>query len=83
MPDSGDPAHQGQLVAAASCAACGEAASLPHMNCANIDCNKLFLACDRHKVGPIVCCASTACLFFLLLLLSPREYYTQLLTHLN
>ena len=55
MLGSGDPAHQGQLVAAAPCAACGEAASLPHMNCANIDCNKLFLACDRHKVGPTVC----------------------------
>ena len=53
----GDPGHKGQLVAAAPCAACGQAASLPHMNCANIDCNKLFLACDRHKVGPTTCSA--------------------------
>lgn len=47
---AGDPEHEGQLVAAAPCAACGGKASLPHMNCANIDCNKLFLACDQHKV---------------------------------
>ena len=47
---AGDPGHEGQLVAAAPCAACGQAASLPHMNCANIDCNKLFLACQQHQV---------------------------------
>ena len=63
MIDSGDPAHQGQLVAAAPCAACGQAASLPHMNCANIDCNKLFLACDRHKVGSTDCCACPTSVF--------------------
>ena len=67
MLGSGDPAHQGQLVAAAPCAACGQAASLPHMNCANIDCNKLFLACDCHKVGFTVCFACIACMFGCLL----------------
>lgn len=50
MLGTGDPGHEGQFVAAAPCATCGQAASLPHMNCANIDCNKLFLACDQHKV---------------------------------
>ena len=67
---TGDPGHEGQLVAAAPCAACGQAASLPHMNCANIDGNKLFLACDQHKVGQQYCCApsaSVACCFSVLL----------------
>lgn len=34
---------------AASCALCGGAAHLPHMNCANLDCNRLFLACSACK----------------------------------
>lgn len=73
---SGDPEHQGQLVAAAPCAACGETASLPHMNCANIDCNKLFLACDQHKEEFAGCC-SQACLEAPRLLRPPKQagYY--------
>ena len=59
---TGDPEHEGQLVAAAPCAACGETASLPHMNCANIDCNKLFLACHQHKVlFPCLLCVASCC----------------------
>ncbi|DBB14469.1 TPA: hypothetical protein ACH3X3_004757 [Trebouxia sp. C0006] len=73
---SGDPQHEGQLVAAAPCAACGETASLPHMNCANIDCNKLFLACDQHKEEFAGCC-SQACLEAPRLLRPPKQagYY--------
>lgn len=73
---SGDPAHEGQLVAAAPCAACGHAASLPHMNCANIDCNKLFLACDRHKDEFAGCC-SQQCMEAPRLLRPPKQagYY--------
>jgi predicted sulfurtransferase len=41
------------LVAVANCALCGGEAILPHLNCANVDCNKLFLACqgcqDKHQ----------------------------------
>ena len=37
---------------AASCALCGGAAQLPHMNCANLDCNRLFLACSACKARP-------------------------------
>jgi hypothetical protein len=39
-----------QLPAAAPCALCGGSAQLPHMNCANIDCNRLFLACAACRV---------------------------------
>ena len=38
------------LVAAAPCQVCGGAVALPHMNCSNIDCNKLYIACDACKV---------------------------------
>ena len=44
------PTDEEELEAAAPCQACGATAVLPHMNCANIDCNKLFLACDACKV---------------------------------
>lgn len=43
--------QQEELVAAAPCHSCGGEAVLPHANCANIDCNKLFIACDNCKVG--------------------------------
>ncbi|KAL3137311.1 hypothetical protein ABBQ32_006851 [Trebouxia sp. C0010 RCD-2024] len=73
---SGDPGHEGRLVAAAPCANCGQAASLPHMNCANIDCNKLFLACDHHKEEFAGCC-SEECLEAPRLLRPPKQagYY--------
>lgn len=38
------------LPAAVPCSMCGEApAALPHVNCANIDCNELFIACNACK----------------------------------
>ena len=42
------------LPAATSCALCGGTPELPHLNCANIDCNKLFLACPACKVSASV-----------------------------
>lgn len=38
------------LASAAPCYCCGQPASLPHLNCANIDCNRLFLACPSCQV---------------------------------
>ena len=38
------------LAAAAPCKCCGGEAQLPHRNCANMDCNKLFLACPTCQV---------------------------------
>lgn len=32
------------------CSICGGKAILPHLNCANVDCNKLFLACQECQV---------------------------------
>ena len=34
------------LVPAVSCQLCGGPARLPHRNCANLDCNRLFVACN-------------------------------------
>lgn len=42
---------QEPLEPVASCALCGGKAILPHLNCANVDCNKLFLACQECQVG--------------------------------
>ena len=47
---AGQQAASGELPAAVSCA-CGQPAALPHLNCANIDCNRLFLACSACQVG--------------------------------
>lgn len=55
-PDRGQMAP---LQAAASCAVCGDAAALPHVNCANIDCNKLFIACDACKTKLSGCCCES------------------------
>ena len=44
------------LVAAARCLLCGEEAVLPHLNCSNVDCNKLCLACDACKRKYVGCC---------------------------
>lgn len=43
------------LAAAVSCS-CGSPALLPHANCANLDCNKLFLSCDVCKAKYAGCC---------------------------
>eukprot|EP00884_Botryococcus_braunii_P011201 jgi/Botrbrau1/20081/Bobra.200_1s0084.1 len=48
------------LPAATACARCGAPAHLPHMNCSNIDCNQLFIACAACKVESQGCC-SEAC----------------------
>lgn len=47
------------LVPVANCALCGGTAILPHLNCANVDCNKLFLAClDCQEKHQGCCCES-------------------------
>jgi len=47
---------QEPLEAVADCALCGGKAILPHLNCANVDCNKLFLACQECKEAFKGCC---------------------------
>ncbi len=51
--DAGEASEgaEGSLPAAAPCSLCGGAAQLPHVNCANIDCNALFLSCEACRVS--------------------------------
>ena len=44
------------LPAAAPCLLCGGRASLPHLNCSNIDCNRLFIACSGCALRLSGCC---------------------------
>jgi hypothetical protein len=44
------------LPAARPCAVCGATPQLPHINCANVDCNLLFLACAACKARLQGCC---------------------------
>jgi predicted sulfurtransferase len=53
--------EEAPLEAAAPCALCGGTAELPHTNCANIDCNKLFMACSGCKSQLKGCCCE-ACI---------------------
>ena len=46
-----EDAQQGSLPAAEGCTACEGPAQLPHMNCSNVDCNRLFLACPACQVS--------------------------------
>lgn len=48
--------EEAPLEAAAPCSVCGGTAELPHANCANIDCNKLFIACSACKTKMAGCC---------------------------
>ena len=41
------------LPAAVPCQMCGGRALLPHLNCANVDCNKLFIACGECRVSGV------------------------------
>ena len=50
--------QQGGLPAAQPCALCGGAAQLPHLNCANVDCNLLFLACPGCRQQLQGCCCA-------------------------
>ena len=47
---------QEPLEPVANCALCGDKAILPHLNCANVDCNKLFLACQKCQDAFKGCC---------------------------
>lgn len=51
VPGRASGAAAAPLKAAVPCALCGGEAELPHMNCANVDCNKLFIACPTCKVS--------------------------------
>ena len=43
-----------KLPAAVECQLCGGGeAVLPHLNCANVLCNKLFIACDRCRYSAL------------------------------
>lgn len=44
------------LEPASLCELCQAPAELPHLNCANIDCNKLFIACEECKIKYKGCC---------------------------
>lgn len=48
------------LPAAAPCLLCGGRASLPHLNCSNIDCNRLFISC-RACASKLFGCCCEAC----------------------
>jgi predicted sulfurtransferase len=50
------PPGAAEAEAAAPCAACGGAATLPHANCANVDCNRLFIACGACRAALRGCC---------------------------
>ena len=47
------------LPSAQPCAVCGAAPQLPHINCANVDCNLLFLSCSECKARLQGCCCRT------------------------
>ena len=54
---SGDGGGEGEgLPAAAPCLLCGGRASLPHLNCSNIDCNRLFICCGACASRLRGCC---------------------------
>jgi len=44
------------LPAAAPCLLCGGPAALPHLNCSNIDCNRLFISCRACATKLSGCC---------------------------
>lgn len=53
-------ASTAQLPAAVGCQLCGGEVHLPHLNCANVDCNFLFLACAGCK-GEMKGCCCVSC----------------------
>jgi hypothetical protein len=55
-PDVGVDADAEALPAVAPCRVCGGEAALPHVNCANIDCNRLFIACEACRSALRGCC---------------------------
>lgn len=57
--EEGSEAAAESLPAAVGCQLCGgPQAMLPHLNCANIDCARLFVACDACKVLNWSCIAA-------------------------
>jgi len=58
-PSSGEEGPPSRAVA--TCALCGGDAEERHRNCANADCNKLFLACAHCAEGELGCCGDPTC----------------------
>ena len=56
LTPGGTTARPTTLCTTTPCAICGAKADAPHLNCANVDCNKLFLACDKCKLEYQGCC---------------------------
>ncbi|KAK9842922.1 hypothetical protein WJX74_004463 [Apatococcus lobatus] len=77
-------AARGSLPAAQGCALCGSPAQLPHLNCSNVDCNRLFLACPSCQVEMQGCCCS-ACKASPRTLRPPKEtgHYSTYSTYLG
>eukprot|EP00210_Caulerpa_lentillifera_P008233 g7860.t1 len=48
---------QKELPSSIKCQICGNEAQVPHVNCANIDCNRLFIACAECKTLLKGCCS--------------------------
>jgi len=60
--DAAVASGEAPLPAATPCALCGSPdAALPHLNCANIDCNRLFIACRACAARHTGCCCE-ACM---------------------
>jgi len=73
-----------KLVAMTPCVICGNPAEAPHVNCANVDCNKLFLACEQCKATHKGCCCKECTSAPRMLRPIKREgYYAKLHTYLN
>eukprot|EP00891_Asterochloris_glomerata_P000295 jgi/Astpho2/295/e_gw1.00010.86.1_t len=60
IPPPGQQEASRELPAAVPCV-CGQPAALPHLNCANVDCNRLFLACSACQAKLSGCCCE-ACM---------------------
>ncbi len=74
--------EDGDIPAVSPCAICGGQAQAPHLNCANVDCNKLFLACNVCRPKYFGCCCE-ACTSAPRLLrpIKKEGYYAKLHTY--
>jgi predicted sulfurtransferase len=51
-----DESAASHIPCATPCVLCGGKGDLPHINCANVDCNLLFIACKSCKERMRTCC---------------------------
>ena len=85
---AGEGGEETSLPAAVGCQLCGgPEAALPHLNCANLDCARLFIACAACKVFIVSCswalsAVETACKTWLhRLCCRPHAKCSRMLTH--